>query len=69
MLIFLVFFVCARVEFESAYNLLVAIALVESEKAVLEQILANLISEPTQKTTLKFKVYVKYSWTFLEQQL
>ncbi|KAH7042451.1 hypothetical protein BKA57DRAFT_125637 [Linnemannia elongata] len=43
-------------EFESAYNLLVAIALIESEKTVLEQILAGLISEPTQKTALKFKV-------------
>jgi translation initiation factor 3 subunit M len=43
-------------EFESAYNLLVAIALVESEKSVLEQILASLTSEATQKTTLKFKV-------------
>ncbi|KAF9935228.1 hypothetical protein FBU30_006313 [Linnemannia zychae] len=43
-------------EFESAFNLLVAIALVESNKAVLEQILAILVSEPNQKTTLKFKV-------------
>ncbi|KAF9138409.1 hypothetical protein BGX30_009193 [Mortierella sp. GBA39] len=43
-------------EFESAYNLLVAIALIESEKTVLEQILASLTSEPTQKTALKFKV-------------
>ncbi|KAF9105687.1 hypothetical protein BGX29_011653 [Mortierella sp. GBA35] len=43
-------------EFESAYNLLVAIALNESNKAVLEQILATLITEPTQKTALKFKV-------------
>lgn len=56
---FFIFDVCARVEFESAYNLLVAIALVESQKAVLDQILASLISEPTQKTALKFKVYVK----------
>lgn len=53
-----------RVEFESAYNLLVAIALIESEKTVLEQILTSLISEPTQKTGLKFKVYVKAPWTF-----
>lgn len=53
-----------RVEFESAYNLLVAIALIESEKTVLEQILTSLISEPTQKTGLKFKVYVKALWTF-----
>lgn len=53
-----------RVEFESAYNLLVAIALIESEKTVLEQILAGLISEPTQKTALKFKVYVNALWIF-----
>ncbi|KAF9111979.1 hypothetical protein BGX27_004160 [Mortierella sp. AM989] len=43
-------------EFESAHNLLVAIALNDSDKAVLSEILKTLISEPTQKTPLKFKV-------------
>ncbi|KAF9199568.1 hypothetical protein BGZ49_010289 [Haplosporangium sp. Z 27] len=43
-------------EFESAHNLLVAIALEDSDKAVLGQILKNLISEPNQKTAIKFKV-------------
>ncbi|KAF9356145.1 hypothetical protein BGX26_005656 [Mortierella sp. AD094] len=43
-------------EFESAHNLLVAIALNDSDKAVLSQILKNLVSEPNQKTAIKFKV-------------
>ncbi|KAG0013095.1 hypothetical protein BGZ81_001239 [Podila clonocystis] len=43
-------------EFESAFNLLVAIAIVDAEKAVVEDILKTIISEPTQKTAIKFKV-------------
>ncbi|KAG9323729.1 hypothetical protein KVV02_006452 [Mortierella alpina] len=43
-------------EFEAAFNLLVAIALNDANKAGLEQILKTIVSEPTQKTTLKFKV-------------
>ncbi|KAI8603129.1 hypothetical protein EDD21DRAFT_370018 [Dissophora ornata] len=43
-------------EFEPAYNLLVAIALIDAEKDILEQILKTLISEPNQKTPIKFKV-------------
>jgi len=46
------------VEFEAAFNLLVAIALNDANKTGLEQILKTIISEPAQKTTLKFKVYV-----------
>jgi hypothetical protein len=48
----------AIVEFEAAHNLLVAIVLIESDKAVLDQILKSLVSEPAQKTNIKFKVYV-----------
>ncbi|KAG0044602.1 hypothetical protein BGZ83_010176 [Gryganskiella cystojenkinii] len=43
-------------EFEGAHNLLVAIVLVESDKANVDQILKSLISEPAQKTNIKFKV-------------
>ncbi|KAG0341938.1 hypothetical protein BG004_005846 [Podila humilis] len=43
-------------EFESAFNLLVAIAIVDAEKSVVDDILKVIISEPTQKTALKFKV-------------
>ncbi|GJJ72594.1 translation initiation factor 3 subunit M [Entomortierella parvispora] len=43
-------------EFEAAHNLLVAIVLIESDKAVLDQVLKSLVSEPTQKTNIKFKV-------------
>ncbi|KAF9350949.1 hypothetical protein BGX26_010932 [Mortierella sp. AD094] len=43
-------------EFESAYNLLVAIILPDNDKAALETVLKILITEPTQKTPLKFKV-------------
>ncbi|KAF9987907.1 hypothetical protein BGZ75_010315 [Mortierella antarctica] len=43
-------------EFEAAFNLLVAIALNDANKTGLEQILKTIVSEPTQKTTLKFKV-------------
>ncbi|KAG0040899.1 hypothetical protein BGZ82_006772 [Podila clonocystis] len=43
-------------EFESAFNLLVAIAIVDAEKAVVEDILKTIVSEPTQKTAIKFKV-------------
>jgi len=46
------------VEFEAAHNLLVAIVLIESDKAVLDQVLKTLVSEPAQKTNIKFKVYV-----------
>ncbi|KAG0097273.1 hypothetical protein BGZ93_003087 [Podila epicladia] len=44
-------------EFESAFNLLVAIAIVDADKAVVEDILKTIVSEPTQKTAIKFKVY------------
>ncbi|CAO3570328.1 unnamed protein product [Mortierella alpina] len=43
-------------EFEAAFNLLVAIALNDANTTGLEQILKTIISEPAQKTTLKFKV-------------
>ncbi|KAF9961519.1 hypothetical protein BGZ72_003357 [Mortierella alpina] len=43
-------------EFEAAFNLLVAIALNDASKTGLEQILKTIVSEPTQKSTLKFKV-------------
>ncbi|KAG0252872.1 hypothetical protein BG011_006705 [Mortierella polycephala] len=43
-------------EFESAHNLLVAIVLVDADKAAVEQVLKTLILEPTQKTAIKFKV-------------
>ncbi|KAG0088744.1 hypothetical protein BGZ92_005783 [Podila epicladia] len=43
-------------EFESAFNLLVAIAIVDADKAVVEDILKTIVSEPTQKTAIKFKV-------------
>ncbi|KAG0308669.1 hypothetical protein BGZ98_007241 [Dissophora globulifera] len=43
-------------EFESAYNLLVAIALTDAQKDTLEQIIHTLITEPNQKTHIKFKV-------------
>ncbi|KAK3819906.1 MAG: hypothetical protein J3Q66DRAFT_335786 [Benniella sp.] len=43
-------------EFESAHNLLVAIVLRENDKADVESVLKTLITEPTQKTALKFKV-------------
>ncbi|KAI1321041.1 hypothetical protein EDD11_008622 [Mortierella claussenii] len=43
-------------EFESAHNLLVAIVLADADKTGLDTVLKTLISEPTQKTTLKFKV-------------
>ncbi|KAF9312682.1 hypothetical protein BG000_002575 [Podila horticola] len=43
-------------EFESAFNLLVAIAIVDADKAVIEDILKTIVSEPTQKTAIKFKV-------------
>ena len=39
--------------------MLVAIVLVESDKSNVEQVLKSLISEPTQKTNIKFKVYVE----------
>ncbi|KAF9430182.1 hypothetical protein BGZ76_000940 [Entomortierella beljakovae] len=42
-------------DFESAYNLLVAIVLSE-DKSTLETVIKSLITEPTQKTALKFKV-------------
>ncbi|KAF9392608.1 hypothetical protein CPB97_000061 [Podila verticillata] len=43
-------------EFEAAFNLLVAVAIVDADKAVVEDILKIVVSEPTQKTALKFKV-------------
>ncbi|KAF9112883.1 hypothetical protein BGX27_002640 [Mortierella sp. AM989] len=43
-------------EFESAYNLLVAIILSDNDKGTLEIVLKSLITEPTKKTPLKFKV-------------
>ncbi|KAF9281395.1 hypothetical protein BGZ68_006655 [Mortierella alpina] len=43
-------------EFEAAFNLLVAIVLNDTNKTGLDQILKTVVSEPTQKTTLKFKV-------------
>ncbi|KAF9435344.1 hypothetical protein BGZ76_006476 [Entomortierella beljakovae] len=43
-------------EFESALNLLVAISLNDSDKAVLGQVLKIVVGEPNQKTPLKFKV-------------
>ncbi|KAF9423626.1 hypothetical protein BGZ94_008221 [Podila epigama] len=43
-------------EFESAFNLLVAIAVVEAEKTVINDILKTVGTEPTQKTALKFRV-------------
>ncbi|KAF9195131.1 hypothetical protein BGZ51_004558 [Haplosporangium sp. Z 767] len=43
-------------EFESAHNLLVAIVLIDADKAAVEQILKTLILEPTQKSAIKFKV-------------
>lgn len=51
------FFFDVNVEFESAFNLLVAIAIVDADKAVIEDILKTIVSEPTQKTAIKFKVY------------
>lgn len=52
----------ALVEFESAHNLLVAIVLrdsdSDSDKTNVESVLKTLITEPTQKTVLKFKVWV-----------
>ncbi|KAF8982411.1 hypothetical protein BGZ52_001820, partial [Haplosporangium bisporale] len=44
-------------EFEAAFNLLVAVAIVDADKTVVEDILKVVVSEPTQKTALKFKVY------------
>lgn len=43
-------------EFEAAFNLLVAVAIVDADKTVVEDILKVVVSEPTQKTALKFKV-------------
>ncbi|KAF9295982.1 hypothetical protein BGZ74_010528 [Mortierella antarctica] len=43
-------------EFESAFNLLVAVAIVDADKVVVEDILKTIVSEPTQKTAIKFKV-------------
>ncbi|KAI8597836.1 hypothetical protein EDD21DRAFT_384327 [Dissophora ornata] len=43
-------------EFEPAHNLLVSILLPDTDKTNLETVLKTLITEPTQKTTLKFKV-------------
>lgn len=43
-------------EFESAYNLLVTIVLRDDDKTNMETVLKTLITEPTQKTVLKFKV-------------
>ncbi|KAG0197479.1 hypothetical protein BGX28_009050 [Mortierella sp. GBA30] len=42
-------------EFEAAFNLLVAVGL-NVNKDVLDQILKTIVSEPTQKTAIKFKV-------------
>lgn len=53
----LVLFLSGVVEFEAAFNLLVAVAIVDADKAVVEDILKIVVSEPTQKTALKFKVY------------
>lgn len=51
------FFFDVDVEFESAFNLLVAVAIVDADKVVVEDILKTIVSEPTQKTAIKFKVY------------
>lgn len=37
--------------------MLVAVAIVDADKAVVEDILKIVVSEPTQKTAMKFKVY------------
>ncbi|KAG0365882.1 hypothetical protein BC939DRAFT_520168 [Gamsiella multidivaricata] len=43
-------------EFESAYNLLIAVVVPDANKAHLETVLKTLTTEPAQKTPLKFKV-------------